>query len=100
MPADGDPFESVDNSHDVHIRNHQRNGRTSVTTVEGLSGDYSPEGICKALKKEFHCHGTVIAHSAREDSIIQLQGDQRHNVAKFLERNGIVSKDRIKVHGA
>lgn len=58
------------------IRNQQRNGRKSLTTVEGLARAYDIKKICKALKKEFSCNGTVI-QSEELGEIIQLQGDQR-----------------------
>ena len=32
--------------------------------------------------------------------ILQLQGDQRKNVALFLVSNNLVKKDLIKVHGS
>jgi translation initiation factor 1 len=81
------------------IRNQQRNGRKSLTTVQGLGTAFDVKKICKALKRDFSCNGTVIEHEELGD-IIQLQGDQRQNVARFLYAQGLVRKDLIKVHGA
>ena len=35
----------------VHIRTQQRNGRKSITTVQGLDEDLDLKKICKAFKK-------------------------------------------------
>ncbi|KAK1444934.1 eukaryotic translation initiation factor SUI1 like protein [Babesia gibsoni] len=82
----------------VHIRNQQRNGRKSVTTVQGLEETLDLKKMVRALKKEFSCNGTVITH-AEYGSIIQLQGDKRHDVVRFLERENLVSPDQIRIHG-
>jgi len=47
----------------VHIRVQQRNGRKSLTTVQGLKKEYSYTKILKDLKKEFCCNGTVVQDS-------------------------------------
>ncbi|VFQ58952.1 unnamed protein product [Cuscuta campestris] len=44
----------------VHIRVQQRNGRKSLTTVQGLKKEFSYSKILKDLKKEFCCNGTVV----------------------------------------
>lgn len=44
----------------VHIRVQQRNGRKSLTTVQGLKKEFSYTKILKDLKKEFCCNGTVV----------------------------------------
>ncbi|PKU73981.1 Protein translation factor SUI1 like 2 [Dendrobium catenatum] len=82
----------------VHIRVQQRNGRKSLTTVQGLKKEYSKSKILKDLKKEFCCNGTVVDDSEL-GQVIQLQGDQRKNVSAFLIQAGIVKKDQIKIHG-
>ncbi|MFS8025570.1 putative SUI1 domain-containing protein [Helianthus anomalus] len=64
----------------VHIRIQQRNGRKSLTTVQGLKKEFSYNKILKDLKKEFCCNGTVV------------QDPQ-------LGKAGIVKKEHIKIHG-
>ncbi|PHJ23266.1 translation initiation factor [Cystoisospora suis] len=86
-------------THLIHIRNQQRNGRKSVTTVQGLDKAFDLKKMVRALKKEFSCNGTVI-EDPEHGSIIQLQGDQRNAVKEFLEREGICSVDQIRIHGA
>uniref|UniRef100_A0A0E0HGF1 SUI1 domain-containing protein n=1 Tax=Oryza nivara TaxID=4536 RepID=A0A0E0HGF1_ORYNI len=82
----------------VHVRIQQRNGRKSLTTVQGLKKEYSYNKILKDLKKEFCCNGTVV-QDPELGQVIQLQGDQRKNVATFLVQAGIAKKDNIKIHG-
>ncbi|KAK8969561.1 hypothetical protein KSP40_PGU011435 [Platanthera guangdongensis] len=82
----------------VHIRVQQRNGRKSLTTVQGLKKEYSKTKILKDLKKEFCCNGTVV-EDPELGQVIQLQGDQRKNVSTFLVQTAIVKKDQIKIHG-
>ncbi|XP_058220072.1 protein translation factor SUI1 homolog isoform X2 [Rhododendron vialii] len=82
----------------VHIRIQQRNGKKSLTTVQGLKKEFSFEKVLKDLKKEFCCNGTVVQHKEL-GKVIQLQGDQRKKVSNFLVQAGIAKKDQIKMHG-
>ncbi|CAL9060294.1 unnamed protein product [Musa banksii] len=82
----------------VHIRIQQRNGRKSLTTVQGLKKEFSYNKILKDLKKEFCCNGTVV-QDPELGQVIQLQGDQRKNASNFLVQAGIVKKEHIKIHG-
>ncbi|MQM20912.1 hypothetical protein Taro_053942 [Colocasia esculenta] len=82
----------------VHVRTQQRNGRKSLTTVQGLKKEFSYTKILKDLKKEFCCNGTVV-QDPELGQVIQLQGDQRKNVSTFLIQAGIVKKEHIKIHG-
>ncbi|GMH24984.1 hypothetical protein Nepgr_026827 [Nepenthes gracilis] len=99
-----DPFADAKDSdapgakQNVHIRVQQRNGKKSLTTVQGLKKDYSYEKILKDLKKEFCCNGNVV-QDKELGKVIQLQGDQRKNVAHFLVQAGLVKKDQVKIHG-
>ncbi|KAF2285825.1 hypothetical protein GH714_008270 [Hevea brasiliensis] len=105
IPTTFDPFADA-NAEDsgagakeyVHIRIQQRNGRKSLTTVQGLKKEFSYNKILKDLKKEFCCNGTVV-QDPELGQVIQLQGDQRKNVSTFLVQAGIVKKENIKIHG-
>ncbi|KAF8023899.1 hypothetical protein BT93_F1175 [Corymbia citriodora subsp. variegata] len=104
LPTAFDPFAEGQDSgapgakEYVHIRIQQRNGKKSLTTVQGLKKDYSYEKILKDLKKEFCCNGNVV-QDKELGKIIQLQGDQRKKVSQFLVQAGLVKKDQIKIHG-
>jgi len=82
----------------IHIRVQQRNGRKCITTVQGLSAELDLKKIMKALKKDQCCNGTVVEDDDM-GSVLQLQGDQRDAVEKFLVANEIATKDKIKKHG-
>ncbi|GBB97074.1 hypothetical protein RclHR1_02910002 [Rhizophagus clarus] len=81
----------------IHIRIQQRNGRKTLTTVQGLPSEYDQKKLLKAFKKEFACNGTLV-QDEELGQIIQLQGDQRLKVQNFLGDNGI-DKNIIKIHG-
>jgi translation initiation factor 1 len=82
----------------VHVRIQQRNGRKTLTTVQGLSTEYDLRKIVRACKKEFACNGTVVEHPEYGE-VLQLQGDQRENICQFLTKTGLVTQDQLKVHG-
>jgi len=82
----------------IHIRIQQRNGRKTLTTVQGISDNYDKKKIVKACKKEFACNGTVVDHPEYGE-VIQLQGDQRNNICQFLTKIGIAKSEQLKVHG-
>lgn len=90
IPTAFDPFAEA-NAEDsgagskeyVHIRIQQRNGRKSLTTIQGLKKDFNYNRILKDVKKEFCCNGTVV-QDPELGQVIQLQGDQRKNVSTFL----------------
>jgi len=82
----------------VHIRIQQRNGRKTLTTVQGVDQKYDFKKIVKAAKKEFNCNGTVVEHPEYGE-IIQLQGDQRESIRILLTKCGLATAEQIKVHG-
>jgi translation initiation factor 1 len=82
----------------IHIRIQQRNGRKTLTTVQGIADSYDKKKIVKACKKEFACNGTVVEHPEYGE-VIQLQGDQRNNICQFLTKVQIAKPEQLKVHG-
>jgi len=98
---EGDPLgdsQDVGSQADyIHIRIQQRNGRKTLTTLQGLSEEYDAKKLLKAFKKEFACNGTLV-EDEKMGKVIQLQGDQRIKVLNFLVENGI-EKSTVKVHG-
>jgi len=82
----------------IHIRIQQRNGRKTLTTVQGLPQELDFKKVLKAFKKQFCCNGTIV-EDPELGNIIQLQGDQRNNVFQFLTDEGICKKSLIKIHG-
>ena len=85
----------------IHIRVQQRNGKKSITTIEGFAEDLDLKRICKDMRKKFNCNGNVIEDDDRGE-VIQLQGDQRENVKNWIITEQIIQKneqDLIVIHG-
>ncbi|KAI9669132.1 MAG: Eukaryotic translation initiation factor eIF-1 [Alyxoria varia] len=85
----------------IHIRIQQRNGRKTLTTVQGLPTKFDQKKILKVIKKKFACNGTIVADTEMGE-VIQLQGDQRKDVQEFLvdKKDGLaLDAKTIKVHG-
>jgi len=91
----------------VHIRIQQRNGKKSITTIQGMmDSDGKPyklksselDKISTGMKKKFSCGGKVLDN---EDYgiVIQLQGDQRINVKEYLMEKYNYKNDEIVIHG-
>ncbi|KAJ3312959.1 Eukaryotic translation initiation factor eIF-1 [Blyttiomyces sp. JEL0837] len=99
-----DPFADTGEEADlevqgyIHIRIQQRNGRKTLTTVQGLPSELDQKKILKAFKKEFACNGTIVQDEELGE-VIQLQGDQRMKVQQFLTEQEITTKDKVKIHG-
>ncbi|GAA5831422.1 hypothetical protein JCM11251_004020 [Rhodosporidiobolus azoricus] len=81
----------------IHIRIQQRNGRKTITTLQGVPAEYDLKKLLKAFKKEFACNGSIEEHD-EHGKVIQLQGDQRQNIYEILVDEGI-EKETIKLHG-
>lgn len=77
----------------IHIRIKQRNGKKSITTIEGL-GDLNLQLIIQEMKNKFGCNGTL-----QSEKNIMLFGDQRNQAKKYLIDNSIVDASNIVIHG-
>ncbi|KAI8065296.1 translation initiation factor SUI1 [Gongronella butleri] len=99
-----DPFADVEEENSpkaqnlIHLRIQQRNGRKTLTTLQGLPKEYDAKKILKVFKKEFACNGTVVENEELGE-VLQLSGDQRLKIAEFLVKEEIAKKANIKVHG-
>ncbi|KAI9316971.1 translation initiation factor SUI1 [Dichotomocladium elegans] len=100
-----DPFADVEEdktakkaTNDIHLRIQQRNGRKTITTLQGLPKQYDAKKILKVFKKEFACNGSLEEHE-EFGQVIQLTGDQRQKIAEFLVKEEIAKKSEVKVHG-
>lgn len=94
-----DSINATERLHEVHIRIRKRNGRKSITTIEGLE-HFNHEkdaqflkNIAKTLRNKFFCSASV------KKNIITLQGDHREEIKTYLEKTGIISAEYIKIHG-
>ncbi|KAL8959473.1 MAG: hypothetical protein Q9183_005628 [Haloplaca sp. 2 TL-2023] len=99
--ADEDTGETKQSQNYIHIRIQQRNGRKTLTTVQGLPKKFDQKKILKVIKKKFACNGTIV-NDTEMGEVIQLQGDQRKDVQEFLvdKKEGLALDTKtIKVHG-
>ncbi|OJJ43414.1 hypothetical protein ASPZODRAFT_154600 [Penicilliopsis zonata CBS 506.65] len=99
--ADEDTGETRTSQSYIHIRIQQRNGRKTLTTVQGLPKKFDQKKILKVVKKEFACNGTIV-NDTEMGEVIQLQGDQRKVVLNFLteDEQGLkLDAKTVKVHG-
>ncbi|CAG8244464.1 unnamed protein product [Penicillium salamii] len=98
--ADEDTGETKQSQNYIHIRIQQRNGRKTLTTVQGLPKKFDQKKILKVIKKKFACNGTIVTDTEMGE-VIQLQGDQRKDVQEFLtDKDGLeLDAKSIKVHG-
>jgi len=82
----------------IHIRIQQRNGRKTITTVQGIEEKYDKKKLIRFIKKQYNCNGTVI-EDEQYGEVMQLQGDQRENCRQFLTEIKMCKPELIKVHG-
>lgn len=94
----GDDDSSARTPDIIHIRCQQRNGRKTITTVQGLPQEYDLKRILKVLKKDFGCNGHINKDEELGE-VLQLQGDQRQKVTEFLTTQLEIDKKTIQVHG-
>jgi translation initiation factor 1 len=80
----------------------ERNGRKTLTTVQGLPKKFDQKKILKVIKKKFACNGTIVT-DVEMGEVVQLQGDQRKDVQDFLtdKKEGLgLDTKTIKVSAA
>ncbi|KAF9996055.1 Eukaryotic translation initiation factor eIF-1 [Entomortierella chlamydospora] len=94
----GDSADTVEQKDYIHIRIQQRNGRKTLTTIQGLPKTFDQKRMLKVFKKDFACNGTLV-DDEELGSVIQLQGDQRTKVLNLLTTEGGIDKKQIKIHG-
>ncbi|KHO00973.1 eukaryotic translation initiation factor eIF-1 [Metarhizium album ARSEF 1941] len=112
--ADEDTGETKQSQNYIHIRIQQRNGRKTLTTVQGLPKKFDQRKILKVIKKKFGAYKSpcdplflgrpfvaildsdmltnsalpacngTIVNDTEMGEVIQLQGDQRKDVQEFL----------------
>lgn len=82
----------------IHLHFQQRTTRKCNTLVQGMPEDLDLKKIIRAFKKAWCCNGTTHEHE-EWGTIIQLQGDKRRNILRFLIEEGIAAKEEIKIHG-
>lgn len=82
----------------LDLRVQQRNGRKTLTTIQGLPKELNLKNVLKVFKKDFACNGNIVDDEELGE-VIQLQGDHRQKVAEVLVAEGVCKKDDIHIHG-
>lgn len=59
---------------------------------------YSIYSLSILSVQEFKCNGTVI-ENPEYGEVIQLTGDQRHNVSAFLKAIELAKAEQLNIHG-
>jgi translation initiation factor 1 len=72
----------------------ERNGRKTITTLQGVPTEYDPRKLLKAFKKEFACNGSLV-DGEDMGQVIQLQGDQRTKIHDMLVEEGISDLEEL-----
>ena len=91
-------IEIESNFIDIYIK--QRNGRKSITMIEGLGDDKNKlKLIVKELRKKMSCGGSV---STNKDGnlYIKFSGKDLENIVKYLINVLNYDKDDIRIHGS
>jgi translation initiation factor 1 len=93
--------DTIQPKYDIHIRNKQRNGKKSITTVEGLNS--IPEKDLKKyvsfITKKYGVGGTVLKDEKTGDFILSFNGDIRNKVKTFLIEKLNCEESEIFIHG-
>ena len=82
----------------IHVRIQQRNGKKSLTTIQGIDAKFDPAKVLKVLKCQLSCNGSVAVDS-KLGTVIQLQGDHRGGVKEFLVRSKLSRSESVMLHG-
>merc|ERR1712157_303903 len=82
----------------VHLRYQQRNGKKGVTTIVGLPKKLNFKKLVKKMKNKFST-GATLANDEQNGTVIQIQGDFRHEIVQYIVQLNIVDKKSITVHG-
>ena len=84
----------------IDIYTRQVRARKKATDVHGIPDDIDLQLVIKAWKKLFHCVCAIKDDPKTKEKFITLNGDHRQNVYEFLIKEGIGTKENIKMHGA
>jgi translation initiation factor 1 len=83
----------------VHLRIQKRTGKKCLTFIQGIPDTVDTKSLCQKIRKMYHCNCTEIDHP-KIGKCVQMSGDSRDDLIKFLIKEGVVSSDKeIKIHG-
>ncbi|CAH2302582.1 eukaryotic translation initiation factor 1 [Pelobates cultripes] len=80
----------------ISVKLQQRNGRKTLTNIQGIPDEHDKKKLVQAFKEKFACDGSVVEHPIFGE-MIQLPGDQRKNACQFLVEIGLAKDDQLNV---
>lgn len=98
-----DPFKDAEEQETclikgyVDIRVTARSTKSKITTIEGLTDAVDHKKLAKTLQSVLSC-GCNVETSEKFGKVIKVQGDNYEDIVKYLIKNDIADKSRIRVH--
>lgn len=89
--------QAILQAHKVHIRVQQRARKKNVTTVQGLDQDLNFRRICREMRQNWGCNGSVI-ETPEAGKVIQLQGNFSEKMRDFLLRENMATEENLEIH--
>lgn len=102
-----DPFkdnENIEFEDKIHIRSQKRNGRKSITIIEGLTKildqkEIQPKILLKKWKKTLSCNGSIKPDPEDQKFLVfQLSGNQKVLILDYLLKILNLDRDNIILH--
>jgi translation initiation factor 1 len=101
LEPNSDPFAQNNADTVVHLRCQKRNGRKSITTIQGLVEHMDADKLKKflsILQKQLSTGGAIV-NDKEYGQIIQVNGDHRTRIRTLLVQEELVPNEQIKLHG-
>ncbi len=97
-PLEGIVFPEEENETCIiHIRLTQRNGRKTVTSIEGIPDKYDLKKMLTKFKCKFACGGNIGLDKTEENKVLMLNGDHRSKLSEFFAAE--LPEFEVKIHG-
>lgn len=92
-----DEIENI-NKQTIKISVKQRKANKFLTIIEGIDTKYDYKNLLSDMKKDFQCNGAIVQNKKKE-TVIQLNGNHKDKIYKFLIKNDLATSDMIKLSG-
>ena len=83
----------------ITIGTAQRRGRKCYTQVKNIPDIFDYDRILKFWKKNFKCGGSIKKDEETGKLFVEVAGDHRDEISKFLTYMGICSSENIRIQG-
>ena len=82
----------------IHVRTRQRNLSKQLTHIEGLPPTINFKNFLKDIRSQLCCGGSLKKNALTGNTIVELQGDHKRGVMKFIIENDITDRKNIRIH--